>query len=93
MEFADGGRRGGTQLDAYQEQVRQVMTTAGWPWPEHVLLDPAKAPRFVNTVEEFLYELQLGCHLGKEYAHYATTWQSCNVFVTFLLMCPVMYRL
>eukprot|EP01050_Picozoa_sp_SAG11_P003259 SAG11_NODE_180_length_13278_cov_9.158434_10_plen_124_part_00 len=48
---------------AYRKQVQEVMDAAGWPWPEELLLDPAKGPRFVESVDEFLRELQLGSHM------------------------------
>ena len=32
-----------TTLEAYQDNVRRIMSHAKWPWPEHVLLDDAKA--------------------------------------------------
>lgn len=41
------------------------MQAAEWPWPEDVVLDPAKQPRFVTSVDEFFYELQYGCHMDQ----------------------------
>lgn len=49
----------------YQEQIKLVMGAAGWSWPKHVLLDPAKQPRFVSSVDELWREMQSGCHLNK----------------------------
>jgi len=51
--------------EAYFENVRQVMTAAQWPWPQHVVMDVAKAPRFIHSVTEFMYELQYGCHVDQ----------------------------
>eukprot|EP00928_Gymnodinium_smaydae_P000140 TRINITY_DN10050_c0_g1_i2.p1 TRINITY_DN10050_c0_g1~~TRINITY_DN10050_c0_g1_i2.p1 ORF type:complete len:516 (+),score=99.42 TRINITY_DN10050_c0_g1_i2:41-1549(+) len=56
----------GTQEDDwYAEHVRRVMSAADWPWPERSVLDPRHRPRFVWSVEEFLRELQYGCHLDE----------------------------
>lgn len=41
------------------------MDAAGWPWPEHVLLDEKKMPRFISTVAELKHELQVGCHMNE----------------------------
>jgi len=50
---------------AYVQHVRQVMDAAGWPWPEHLLLREGHMPRFVNSLPEFIQELQLGCHMDQ----------------------------
>ena len=52
-------------MEAYHDNTRRVMSAAGWPWPEHTVLDPAKAPRFVHSVSDFLAELQSGCHIDE----------------------------
>lgn len=49
----------------YEAYARTVLNAADWPWPEHVVLDPAKRPRFVHTVEEFWKEVQHGSHLNE----------------------------
>jgi len=51
--------------ERYSQHVRQVMHAADWPWPEHVLLDESKQPRFVHTVEDFMHEMLAGDHLEK----------------------------
>jgi len=52
-------------LEDYVRHTKQVMEAASWPWPEHVLLQPKKMPRFVTTPAEFLRELQLGNHMNE----------------------------
>ena len=52
-------------MQAYHSHLRQVMDAAGWAWPESVLTDEAKAPRFVHSVQEFLHELRSGCHMDE----------------------------
>eukprot|EP01047_Picozoa_sp_COSAG01_P078340 COSAG01_NODE_14441_length_1453_cov_3.726736_1_plen_284_part_01 len=52
-------------MQSYRQNVQAVMDAADWPWPEHVLLDGAKAPRLVHSVDEFLTELQTGCHMDE----------------------------
>eukprot|EP00660_Eupelagonema_oceanica_P011214 gene11214-5558_t len=37
-------------MDAYLAHTRAVMGAAGWPWPERLVCDPQKAPRFVGSV-------------------------------------------
>mmetsp|Transcript_128348 Transcript_128348/g.247382 ORF Transcript_128348/g.247382 Transcript_128348/m.247382 type:complete len:445 (-) Transcript_128348:110-1444(-) len=49
----------------YVDYVKQVMSSAEWPWPEHVLCDPSKQPRFVSSVEELMHEIQFGCHMNQ----------------------------
>lgn len=51
--------------EAYRAHVRQVMDAAGWHWPEHLLLDPARGPRFLGSAAELLHELQLGTHMDE----------------------------
>ena len=51
--------------EAYRAHVRSVMETAGWHWPEHLLLDPSKGPRFLSSADELLSELQLGTHMDE----------------------------
>jgi len=50
---------------AYGTYVRETLGAAGWPWPEHVLCDPGKQPRFVHTIEELIHEMQLGNHMNE----------------------------
>ena len=45
--------------EAYRAHVRQEMDAAGWHWPEHLLMDPARGPRFLSSAAELLHELQL----------------------------------
>lgn len=52
-------------LEKYAAHLRQVMEAADWPWPENVLLDPAKQPRFIHSVEELIHELMVGCHMDE----------------------------
>lgn len=54
-----------TASETYQQHLRQVMAAASWPWPEHVMLQREKQPRFVHSVKDFLHELQYGCHLDE----------------------------
>ena len=42
--------------EAYRANVRRVMDQAGWHWPEHLLLDPARGPRFLSSAAELLHE-------------------------------------
>jgi hypothetical protein len=51
--------------EAYRAHVRQVMDAAGWHWPEHLLMDPARGPRFLSSAAELLHELQLGTHMDE----------------------------
>jgi hypothetical protein len=51
--------------EAYRANVRRVMDQAGWHWPEHLLLDPARGPRFLSSAAELLHELQLGTHMDE----------------------------
>jgi len=61
----DGSPQASAALETYQHHVKQVMDAASWPWPEHVMLQREKQPRFVHTVQDFLHELQYGCHLDE----------------------------
>ena len=45
-------------MEAYHTNIRQVLGAAGWPWPEHVLLDEAKAPLSPNTPKAVTYHAQ-----------------------------------
>lgn len=61
----DGKDSAQGDLETYSQHVRQVMQAAEWPWPEHVLVDKTKQPRFVHTVKDFMHELTEGDHMDK----------------------------
>jgi len=61
----DASPQASAASENYQHHVRQVMDAASWPWPEHVMLQREKQPRFVHTLQDFLHELQHGCHLDE----------------------------
>merc|ERR1719188_984538 len=54
-----------TAYESYNHHVKEAMAAAGWPWPEHVLLDRQKQPRFVFSTEELVREMQVGSHMNE----------------------------
>eukprot|EP00440_Ansanella_granifera_P018411 gb/GFBE01019996.1/.p1 GENE.gb/GFBE01019996.1/~~gb/GFBE01019996.1/.p1 ORF type:complete len:487 (+),score=112.63 gb/GFBE01019996.1/:1-1461(+) len=55
----------GSAHEAYAKHVKEVMAAADWPWPEHVMMDPKKQPRFIHSVEELKHEFQFGSHMNE----------------------------